>query len=93
MIRLRWILWICICMEGGKVVNTYKLKAAIYAEGYNMKRFAEALGINSNLFSKKISGRVGFTMEQAIKTCQLLNLSQEEAQEIFLPKGFANKKP
>lgn len=70
------------------MVNTNKLKAAIYAGGYNIKQFAKELGIDYNLCSKKICGRVGFTMEQAIKTCSLLHLTQEDAQDIFLSKRF-----
>ena len=73
--------------KGGnhKLINTNKLKAAIYASGYNIKKLAEIVGVEYNLFSKKVCGRSKFTLEQAFTLCVLLNLTMTEALEIFLP--------
>lgn len=67
-------------------VNTNKLKAAIYASGYTLKQLSERVGIDYNLFSKKVRGRSGFTAQQAFTLCLLLHLTMPEALDIFLPQ-------
>ena len=74
-------------------VNTNKLKAAIYASGYTLKELSERMGIAYNLFSKKVCGRSGFTVEQAFTLCLLLNLTMAEALAIFLPMKSAECQP
>ena len=69
------------------LINTNKLKAAIYESGLTIKQLAKAMGIQYNLFSKKINGRSGFTAVQAFTICILLGLSMETAMQIFLPCG------
>lgn len=69
------------------LINTNKLKAAIYEAGLTIKDLAKTMGIQYNLFSKKINGRSGFTAAQAFTICILLGLSLETAIQIFLPLG------
>lgn len=68
------------------MVNTAKLKGKIYAAGYTIKSLADKMDIDYNLFSKKVCGRIGFTAKQALKLCELLRLTEEEAHDIFLPE-------
>ena len=70
------------------MVNSAKLKGAIYAAGYNMKTTAEAIGMEYTLFTRKVAGKSPFSAAQLLMLCYLLHLSQDEATEIFLPSGF-----
>lgn len=70
------------------MINSAKLKGAIYSEGYSMKTAAEAIGIEYTLFTRKVAGRSPFSAEQLLKVCDLLHLSQEDARDIFLPSDF-----
>ncbi len=68
------------------MVNTAILKGKIYAAGYTIKTLADEMGIEYNLFSKKVCGRIGFSAKQVLKLCELLHLTGDEAHEIFLPE-------
>ena len=75
------------------MINTSKLKGKIYEAGYTIKTLADAMGIEYNLFSKKICGRVGFTAQQMLQLCELLHLTNEEARDIFMPEKITESKP
>lgn len=70
------------------MINSAKLKGAIYSEGYSMKTAAEAIGIEYTLFTRKVAGQSPFSAELLLKVCDLLHLTQEEARDIFLPSDF-----
>ena len=74
------------------MINSAKLKGAIYAAGYTMKTLAEAAGIEYTLFTRKVAGRSPFSAYQMLIVCDLLRLTQEEAKEIFLPSDFTKCK-
>ena len=70
------------------MINSAKLKGAIYAAGYTLKTAAEAVGIDYTLFTRKVAGKSTFSATQLLKLCDLLHLTQEEAREIFLPSDI-----
>jgi len=74
------------------MINSAKLKGAIYAAGYTMKTAAEAIGVEYTLFTRKVAGASPFSATQLLKLCDLLHLSQEEARDIFLPSDITNCK-
>ena len=74
------------------MINSAKLKGAIYSAGYTMKAAAEAAGIEYTLFTRKVAGRSPFSAVQLLEICDILHLSQEEAREIFLPSDFTDCK-
>ena len=74
------------------MINSAKLKGAIYAAGYTLKTAAKAIGIEYTLFTRKVAGISPFSATQLLKLCDLLHLSQEEARDIFLPSNITNSK-
>lgn len=74
------------------MINSAKLKGAIYANGYTMKTASEAIGVEYTLFTRKVGGFSPFSATQLLKLCDLLHLTQEEARDIFLPSDFTDCK-
>ena len=74
------------------MINSAKLKGAIYAAGYTMKTLAETAGIDYTLFTRKVAGKSPFSAKQMLIVCDLLHLTQEEARDIFLPSDFTDCK-
>lgn len=74
------------------MINSAKLKGAVYAAGYTMKTAAEAIGVEYTLFTRKVAGSSPFSATQLLKLCDLLHLTQEEARDIFLPSDFTDCK-
>lgn len=74
------------------MINSAKLKGAIYSAGYTMKTAAEAIGVEYTLFTRKVAGTSPFSATQLLKLCDLLHLTQEEARDIFLPSDFTECK-
>jgi len=67
------------------VVNKVLLKKKIASEGFTQAMIAQLLGVCQNTFSNKINGISNFSTEQAIKICNILNISSnKEKSDIFL---------
>ena len=67
------------------MVNKVLLKKKIAAEGYTQGMIAALLGVCPNTLSSKITGKSTFTTEQAVKLCNILNItSDKQKSEIFL---------
>ena len=56
-------------------INSVKLKEEIKKAGYTQVRLAEELEITQNSLSSKITGKSEFTLSEAIKICECLNIT------------------
>lgn len=69
-------------------INTMKLKGKIRENQMSMASFAASIGINPSTLSRKLSsGGDSFSIKQAHQAVSVLNLSREEAIDIFLPQN------
>lgn len=64
--------------------NVMKLKGKIVENGYNQESFAEAIGMSKATLIRRMSDG-NFTIGEALKIIEVLNLTRNEAIEIFLP--------
>jgi len=66
-------------------VNVAKLKGKIVERGKTQERLAAELSMDKSTFSRKISGgALGFSIEEMHGIVERLELSGNEAKEIFL---------
>jgi len=66
-------------------MNTAKLRGKIVERGMRQEDVAKAIGIDSSTMSRKLNGGGElFTVGQMHKLADVLNLSGEEAADIFL---------
>lgn len=66
-------------------INSVKLKEEIKKAGYTQVRLAEELEITQNSLSSKITGKSEFTLSEAIKICECLNITDiSKRAELFL---------
>lgn len=66
-------------------INSVKLKEEIKKAGYTQVRLAEELEITQNSLSSKITGKSEFTLSEAIKICECLNITDiNKRAELFL---------
>lgn len=64
------------------------LKSKIVAKGMCQRSVAKEIGMSENSFSAKIQGRSSFTVDEAIRICDLLDITEPgEKCNIFLPKA------
>jgi len=74
------------------MLNKNKLKAKVIENGLTMEKVAKALDINVTTLYRKINGTSDFTRSEMHKIKDLLNLSDKEAIDIFLPQTCVNIK-
>lgn len=60
-----------------------KLKGLIVAQGLTQSKVAESIGIDKTTLSRKINNSTPFTVEEAKKIASLLDMTAEQATEIF----------
>ena len=66
-------------------INSVKLKEEIKKAGYTQVRLAEELEITQNSLSSKITGKTEFTLSEAIKISECLNITEiNKRAELFL---------
>ena len=76
-----------LCEIGGGTVctNMAKLKGKIAECGMTQEEVAERLGADSSTFSRKMKADgLSFTVEQMHKLVEILNMTPQEAIQIFL---------
>lgn len=70
---------------GGEEINSKKLKELIKNAGYTQVRLAEELDISPNSLSSKITGKSEFTLREAKKVCECLDIADlSKRAELFL---------
>lgn len=69
------------------MVNTVELKVAMMRRGLSQKKAAEALGICPAALNYKINNKHQFKMQEIAKLRDLLGLSPEKLNEIFLEQA------
>lgn len=60
-----------------------KLRGRIVEKYRTQERFAQAIGINKNALSRKMTGRTGISQEDIAKWCQLLDIDKDLIGEYF----------
>lgn len=65
-------------------MNVNKLKAKIVERGMNVEAFAEAIGIGRSSLYRKLNASEKITIGEAQKMKDALNMTDDEAYEIFL---------
>ena len=69
------------------LIDTKKLKGAVYASGLTFKKLAEKIGISQASMSKKTTGKRTFDVAEAYEISQVLGLDQSERDEIFFAQS------
>lgn len=65
-------------------MNINKLKGKIIEEGMNVETLAERIGVDRSSMYRKLNNFEKITIGEANKIKAVLNLSNEDATEIFL---------
>lgn len=60
------------------------LKGKIYEKGLNVVKLADLMGMPRSKLSLRISGKIKFKLDECIKIKEILKLSPEEFENIFL---------
>ena len=72
------------------MVNVLKLKEKLVEKGRNIDSLAESLGVDrSTLYRRLSENGQTFTVGEADKICQILNLTASEANGIFFSQYVA----
>lgn len=67
-------------------MDANKLKAKLVENGLNITQTADLLNMHKSSLYRKLNGRDRMTVSEAIKLKELLDLSNSEALDIFLPR-------
>ena len=62
----------------------------IREKGFSLSTFRKACGFSKTTFSRRMSGKVEFTLCEIQKIIKLLGLSEEETMGIFFPDYMGN---
>lgn len=65
------------------MINSNALRDKIETSGIKYKYLAEQLDISSYGLQLKIDGKNEFLVKEAVKLCNLLNLTNKEREDIF----------
>lgn len=65
------------------MVNAMKLRGKIVEKGFTQEQLSKALGIHISTLNRRLKTGEDFTIGQANKIVEILNLTKEEAFEIF----------
>ena len=65
-------------------MNILKLKGLIVANGMNVEQLADGIGIDRSSMYRKLNSFDKITIGEAQKIKEFLNMSDEQAYEIFL---------
>lgn len=71
------------------MVNKQKLKAVIVEKNTTQELLANELNIDRSTFSRKMSEKGKFTVEEANEIVRSLGLTKDEALAIFFAETFA----
>lgn len=65
-------------------MNANLLKGKMAEAGYTQGALAKAVGMAPQSFNRKINGKRQFTVGEALKVCEVLNITKEQRATIFL---------
>ena len=65
--------------------DVMKKKRKMVERGYTQERLSEAIGIDKSTMCRRFKTGEDFTVGEANKIVSILNLTSEEATQIFLP--------
>lgn len=68
------------------MIDSKKLNRKINASGMKRKYIAEKLGLSPYGLSKKISNENEFKVSEVEKICNILNMTADEREDIFVAK-------
>jgi len=71
------------------MVNINKLKGKIVEKGLNVERVAQDMGVNTATLYRRFQAGEQFTIGEAQAICGILNLTTQEATDIFFNGGVA----
>lgn len=66
-------------------MNMLKLKAKIVEKGINVETVADRIGVDRSSLYRKLNNFEKITIGEAGKLKEVLDMTNEEASEIFLP--------
>jgi len=69
-------------------MNSQKLKGYLTEKKETYANCARAIGISTNSFSNKINGKSNFDIEEINNLVCYLNMSLDDAKDIFLPTNL-----
>lgn len=69
--------------EGSDNLSLFKLKAKIIEKGMNVEKLAEAIGIDRSGLYRRLNNFEKFTIGEANRIKEVLELTNEEATDIF----------
>ena len=64
-------------------VNVIRSRMAL--KGITQGNLAKLLGISRNTMSSRMTGHSSFTLEEVRRLCEILEISDDEKRQIFLP--------
>ena len=70
--------------EKKRIMNANKLKGLIIANGMNVEHLADAIDVDRSSMYRKLNSFEKITIGEAKKIKKVLNMSDEQACEIFL---------
>lgn len=73
------------------MIATNELKAARIRKGFSQEKLATTINIGKTSYSKRENGIISFSIDEASKIAETLNLSKEEIIYIFFNKKVALK--
>lgn len=74
------------------MVDTYRLKGCIVANGHTQRTLAHAIGINKNTLNLKLNGKACFDTSEVERICRELNINDPvEKCAIFLSDTSQNR--
>lgn len=71
------------------MINVSKLKGKIVEKGMNQQQFAKYINIDRSTLYRKMANDSSFTVEEANKIVEVLDLTPEEALAIFFVQKLA----
>lgn len=74
-------------------INTHLFKGAVYSKGFTMQQVANLLKMDKGLFYRKASGKVSFSISEALRVSEILGLTRQETNDIFMPSDITECKP
>lgn len=63
-----------------------KLKGRIVEKYDTQAKFARVVGLSANSMSNKMTGRIGFSQEDVVLWCRLLDIKRDEIGAFFYPE-------